>query len=84
MKLQTDYFEGDSMEYQKNDVIKKKEIIFQNFLVTFVCMLKLYSTKKLVIQEMAEIIKKLSGGLVGNENPGKRHFWALKPGNCEL
>jgi hypothetical protein len=24
MKSQRDYFEGDSMEYQKNDVIKKK------------------------------------------------------------
>jgi len=39
MKSQRDYFEGDSMEYQKNDVIKKKEIIFQNFLVNFVHML---------------------------------------------
>jgi hypothetical protein len=39
MKSQRDYFEGDSMEYQKKDVIKKKERIFQNFLVAFVCML---------------------------------------------
>jgi len=30
------------------------------------------------------MIKKLADGLVGNENPGRRHFWALKPGNCEL
>jgi hypothetical protein len=44
MKSQRDYFEGDSMAYQKNGVIKKKEI-FKNFLVTCVCMLNCIASR---------------------------------------
>jgi hypothetical protein len=83
MKSQRDYFEGDRMEYQKNDVIKKKEI-FKNFLVTFVCMLNCIAPRSYSFKKWQEMIKKLAYGSVGNENPGKSHFWALKPGNCEL
>ena len=50
MKSQRDYSEGNSMEYQKNDVIKKKNSKLSGHL----CMhAQLFSTKKLVIQEMA-------------------------------